>query len=118
MVGHHHHHHYPYHHFHRNDHQEDHQHDKITILTVVIIPKVVRVVGDRPRNGKSLGRSQIRPAPKFVIPFRPLSPSPPPQLPQMLNTYNCTIFLCSLDVGNIEEQFRCTGTEEKDHLAG
>ena len=67
-------------------HQYDHQHDKITILTVVIIPKVVRVVGDRPRNGKSLGRSQIRPAPKFVIPFRPLSPSPPPQLPQMLDT--------------------------------
>ena len=82
----HHHHHYPHHHFHRHDHQQDHQHDKITILTVVIIPKVVRVVGDRPRNGKSLGRSQIRPAPKFVIPFRPLSPSPPPQLPQMLNT--------------------------------
>ena len=77
-----HHHHYPCHHFHRHDHQ----HDKITISTVVIIPKVVRVVGDRPRNGKSLGRSQIRPAPKFVIPFRPLSPSPPPQLPQMLNT--------------------------------
>ena len=40
-----------------------------------------------------------------------------PNFPKCL-IHNCTIFLCSLDVGNIDDQFRCTGTEEKDHPAG
>ena len=32
--------------------------------------------------------------------------------------HNCTIFLCHVDVGNIDDQCRCPGIKEKDHLAG
>ena len=32
--------------------------------------------------------------------------------------HNCTIFLCSLDVGNIDDQCRCPTIKEKDHRAG
>ena len=32
--------------------------------------------------------------------------------------HNCTIFLCSLDVGNIDDQCRVPSIKEKDHLAG
>ena len=31
---------------------------------------------------------------------------------------NCTILLCSLDVGNIDDQCRGPSVKEKDHLAG
>ena len=31
---------------------------------------------------------------------------------------NCLLFLCSLDVGNIDDQCRGTIIKEKDHLAG
>ena len=30
--------------------------------------------------------------------------------------HNCTTFLCSLDVGNIEDQYRGPSKNEKDHL--
>ena len=30
--------------------------------------------------------------------------------------HNCTIFLCSLDAGNIDDQCRCPSKNEKDHL--
>ena len=32
--------------------------------------------------------------------------------------HNCTLFLCSLDVGNIDDQCRGPSKKEKDHLAG
>ena len=32
--------------------------------------------------------------------------------------YNCTIFLCSLDVGNIDDQCRGPSIKGKDVLAG
>ena len=32
--------------------------------------------------------------------------------------HNCTIFLCSLDVGNIDDQFRGPSIKEEDHLVG
>ena len=39
------------------------------------------------------------------------------QLIHML-IHNCTIFLCSLDVGNIDDQRRGPTLKEKDHRAG
>ena len=35
---------------------------------------------------------------------------------QLVN--NCSIFLCSLDVGNIDDQCRVPSINKKDHLAG
>ena len=32
--------------------------------------------------------------------------------------HNCTIFLCSLDVRNIDDQCRGPSIKEKDHLVG
>ena len=32
--------------------------------------------------------------------------------------HNCTIFLCSLDVGSIDDQCRAPSIKEKDHLVG
>ena len=32
--------------------------------------------------------------------------------------HNCTIFLCSLDVRNIDDQCRGPNIKEKDHIAG
>ena len=34
------------------------------------------------------------------------------------NSTNCTIFLCSLDVRNIDDQCRGPSIKEKDHLVG
>ena len=34
------------------------------------------------------------------------------------STLNCTIFLCSLDVGIKDKQCRVPSLKEKDHLAG
>ena len=31
---------------------------------------------------------------------------------------NCTIFFCSLDIGNIDDQCRGPSIKEKDHLVG
>ena len=34
------------------------------------------------------------------------------------NSVICTLFLCSLDVGNIDDQRRGPSIKEKDHIAG
>ena len=35
-----------------------------------------------------------------------------------LEVYICTVYMCSLDVGNIDDQCRGPSVKEKDHLAG
>ena len=39
-------------------------------------------------------------------------------LAQKVLVHNCTIFLCSLDVRNIDDQCRGPSIKEKDHLVG